>query len=386
MRRVCVFTATRAEYGILRELIRAIDSATDLELQLLVSGTHLSPEFGMTVEELESDRFVPSERVEMLLSSDTPAGVCKSMGLAIAGYGEAFARLQPDILVVLGDRYEAFCAAAAAHVCRLPIAHIHGGESTEGATDEAFRHSITKMAHLHFPCCEEYRSRIIQLGESPESVLNVGALTVESIRKTRLLHREELQEDLRFQLGDPLFLVTYHPVTLEQDTADKQFSELLQALDSYSSGSFILTKANADASGRIVNAMIDEYAELHPDHVLAVSSLGSRRYLSAMALSAAVIGNSSSGIVEAPIMRVPTVNIGDRQKGRVRAPSIIDCSPTQASIVHAIAKAISPRFRRSFVDMPNPFEQEGTVSRIVAALAEMDLRGRLKKTFWDLTT
>ncbi len=385
MRKVCIYTSTRAEWGLLRGVAEEIRCHEGLQLQILATGGHLSSRFGMTVSEIESDGFQINERIDILKFDDTPEGICKTMGLAMAGYGEALVRLEPDILLVLGDRYETFCVAAAAQVCRIPVAHIHGGETTEGAIDEAFRHSITKMAHLHFPACEEYRKRIIQLGERPDRVFNVGALGVENIRKVSLMSREELAESIDFDLNGPFFLVTFHPVTLERSTAEEQFENLLEALEQFPDHKVIITGANADADGSVINACIQAYVQSHPDRCVAVDSLGLRRYLAAMKFCDAVIGNSSSGILEAPAFKVPTVNIGDRQKGRVRTTSIIDCGVGQGEIAGAIQQALMPDFRDSFKEMSHPCEKNNTSAAIVEKLQELDLKDILKKPFFNVS-
>jgi GDP/UDP-N,N'-diacetylbacillosamine 2-epimerase (hydrolysing) len=384
MRKVCIFTSTRAEWGLLRGLAEQICQSGCLQLQLLVSGSHLSEKLGMTVREIEDDGFVADVKVDILKYDDTPLGICKTMGLAVGEYGEALDRLKPDVLVLLGDRYETFCAAAAAQVHRIPVAHIHGGETTEGAVDEAFRHSITKMAHLHFASCEEYRRRIIQLGENPERVFNVGALGIENIRRIKLMSRGELEPSIEFRLNDPFFLVTFHPVTLEKSTAGQQFGELLAALEQFPEHKIIFTKANADTDGQVINAMIEGYAAARLDRCLSVDSLGLRRYLSAMKLCDAVVGNSSSGILETPVFGIPTVNIGDRQKGRLRAGSIIDCPPDCVSIVFSIQKALNSRFRAGLENMKHPCERAETARAIVNVLETVRLDGLLKKSFYDV--
>jgi GDP/UDP-N,N'-diacetylbacillosamine 2-epimerase (hydrolysing) len=383
-RKICVYTSTRAEYGLLRSVIQKIQATESLQLQILATGMHLSPEFGMTIQEIRADGFDPDESIGILLSGDTPTAICKSMGLAMIGYGEAIERLRPEIVLLLGDRFETFCMAAAAQVCRVPIAHIHGGESTEGAIDEAFRHSITKMSHLHFTSCEPYRQRIIQLGEAPERVFNVGALGVENIRRIQLMERNELSEAIGFNLEKPYFLVTFHPVTLEKSTSEEQFQVLLDALDAFSEYSVIFTKANADTDGRIINRLIDGYTEKNSKRCLAVTSLGSLRYLSAMKYAIALIGNSSSGILEAPSFRIPTVNIGDRQKGRMQAASILNCTPDVDSIRHTVEHALSSAFQLSLTGILNPYDRSGTCSTIVSLLAEMDISDIIKKTFHDI--
>ena len=384
MRNICVYTSTRAEYGLLRNLIKKIHICPELHLQLLVSGTHLVPEQGMTIEEIRSDGFEPDQCVDIELTDDSPLGICRSMGIAISSYGKFFMKFNPDLLVVLGDRFEAFCCASAAQVCRIPIAHIHGGETTEGAFDEAFRHSITKMAHLHFPCCEEYRRRIIQMGESPERVYNVGALGVENIREMRLMDNYELEESIGFKLDKPFFLITFHPVTLEKNTSGDQVAELLAALDQYPGHKCIFTQANADTDGRIINQMLSDYAKLCPNRCLVSPSLGYLRYLSAMRLCDAVIGNSSSGILEAPSLKVPTINIGDRQKGRIRTESIVDCQPQKDSILAALKTMYSNNFQSNLQHMEIPYEKYGTAKKIKEILKETDLSNILKKQFYDI--
>ncbi|MCX5831433.1 MAG: UDP-N-acetylglucosamine 2-epimerase [Deltaproteobacteria bacterium] len=384
MRKICIYTSSRAEYGLLRGVIQEIQATEVLELQILASGMHLSPEFGMTIQEIRADGFEPDETVEILLSSDTPTAICKSMGLAMIGYGEALQRLKPNMIVVLGDRFETFCMAAAALVCRVPLAHIHGGETTEGAIDEAFRHSITKMSHLHFASCEAYRQRIIQMGEAPDRVFNVGALGVENIRCMSLMERSELSESIGFILEKPYFLVTFHPVTLEKNTSEGQFQSLLDTLDSFPEYNVIFTKANADTDGRIINRLIDKYAERQPERCLAAASLGAHRYLSAMKYATAVIGNSSSGIVEAPSYKIPTVNIGDRQKGRIQAASTLNCSPDANAIRQTIDRALSPAFQESLSGISNPYDRTGTCVTIVGLLEKIDILGITKKTFHDV--
>ena len=384
MRKICIYTSSRAEYGLLRGVIQGIQDAETLQLQILASGMHLSPEFGMTIQEIRADGFESDEAIEILLTSDTPTAICKSMGLAMIGYGEAIERLKPDIVAVLGDRFETFCMAAAAQVCRVPIAHIHGGESTEGAIDEAFRHSITKMSHLHFASCEAYRQRIIQLGEAPDRVFYVGALGVDNIRHMSLMERSELAESIGFNLEKPYFLVTFHPVTLEKSTSEEQFQSLLGALDAFPGYNVIFTKTNADTYGRVINRMIDDYAEKRPERCLAVASLGALRYLSAMKCATAVIGNSSSGIIEAPSFKIPTVNIGDRQKGRIQAANTLNCLPDADAIQQTIDRALSTAIQESLSGISNPYDRPGTCSTIVELLEKTDIFGITKKTFHDV--
>lgn len=380
MRKICVFTGTRAEYGLLKPLMDEINQDSDLVLQLIVSGMHLSPEFGLTYQEIEKDGFKIDEKIEILMSSDTSVGLCKSIGLGVIGFSEALDRLRPDILVILGDRFEAFAAASAAMISRIPIAHLHGGEATEGLIDESIRHSITKMSHLHFTSTEEYRQRVIQLGEKPERVFNVGALGVENISKLDLLPREKFEEAIGFFLGERSMVVTFHPVTLEEDTAAEQFGELLAAIDEISDFRVIFTKANADTHGRVINKMIDEYVAKNSDRSIAFTSMGQLLYLSALQFVDAVVGNSSSGIIEAPSFKVGTINIGDRQKGRVRAGSIIDCLPDKESIVNAFFEVYSD----NELNYSNPYEKENTVIRIIEELKRYDWEEGHKKEFYDI--
>ncbi|MCD4822981.1 MAG: UDP-N-acetylglucosamine 2-epimerase [Phycisphaerae bacterium] len=380
MRSICIYTATRAEYGLLRPLMRELSQTGDVRLQILASGTHLSPEFGLTYREIEADGFTIDEKVEMLTSSDTHQGICQSMGLAMAGYGAALQRLQPDILVLLGDRYETFCMAAAAQVSRIPVAHLHGGEASEGVMDEAFRHSITKMSHLHFTATEPYRRRVIQLGENPERVWNVGAIGLANIRS---LERPS-KESLDFPLDAPYFLVTFHPVDEPGITPEEQFRLLLDAVDEFPECKVIFTKANADAAGRAINRMIDAYVAENPSRRAGYVALGVLRYLSAVQHAEAVIGNSSSGILEVPALHTPVVNIGSRQRGRIRPAGVLDCDLDRRQIVEAIRKAMTPDFRAGLAGVDNPYEKPDTVENIVRHLKQADLDGLLKKSFYSL--
>ncbi|SRR6266702_690877 len=345
MRKICVVTGTRAEYGLLYWLMKEIQEESDLRLQLIVTGMHLSPEFGLTYRTIEEDGFVIDAKVEMLLSSDTSVGIAKSIGLGVIGFADVLDRLKPDVMVVLGDRYEILAATQAALVARIPIAHIHGGETTEGAIDESIRHAITKMSHLHFVAAEPYRRRVIQLGEHPDAVFNVGALGIENIKRLQLLNRSQLEQSINFELGTSCFLVTYHPATLGAVEPAAAMQALLDALDLFPNAKIIFTKPNSDTDGRILIQMIDEYALLNKGRVAVFTSMGQVRYLSALGLVDAVIGNSSSGIIEAPACNIPTVNIGNRQSGRLKADSIIDCQENTDSIAAAIRKALSSSFR-----------------------------------------
>lgn len=383
MRKICVVTGTRAEYGLLHLLMKSIRSSPEMQLQTIVTGMHLSPEFGLTYKEVEQE-FRIDKKIEMLLSSDTAVGISKSMGLAQISFAEVFEELRPDIVVLLGDRFEIFSAASAAMIARIPIAHIHGGETTEGAFDEAIRHSITKMSHLHFVATEEYRQRVIQLGEIPDRVFNFGAPGLDSINNFNLLSQDELEKSIDFKLGKRNLLVTFHPVTLEQNTAAGQFSELLQALDALEDTHLIFTKANADTDGRVINTMIDSYVVANPHKSVAFTSLGHLRYLSALKYVDGVVGNSSSGLIEAPSFKIGTINIGDRQKGRIKAGSVIDCAPEMGAISEAVRLLYSPEFQQLLNDVVNPYGEGGASEKIAEVLRRQPMTNLLKKMFYDI--
>ena len=383
---ICIITGTRAEYGLLCPLIKKINEDDQFNLQLLVTGMHLSPEFGLTYKQIKEAGYKIDEKVEILLSSDTSIGISKSMGLAIISFSEVFDRLKPDMVVVLGDRYEIFSAVSVANISRIPVCHLHGGETTEGAFDENLRHSITKMSYLHFTSTEEYRKRVIQLGESPDRVFNVGAIGIENIKKMNLLSKEELERSINFKLDKKYAIVTFHPVTLENNTAKSQFKELLLALDKIKDLKVIFTKANSDTDGRIINNMIDEFVLTDKERFISFTSMGSLRYLSAIKYSDIVIGNSSSGIVEVPSFNKPTINIGDRQKGRIQAKSIINCKPVKNDIEKAIERALSDEFLENIKDVKNPYG-DGNVSDKVIEKIKYFLENdkiNLKKKFYDL--
>jgi GDP/UDP-N,N'-diacetylbacillosamine 2-epimerase (hydrolysing) len=382
-RKVCVVTGTRAEYGLLRWLMEDIRNTEGLELQIIATGMHLSPEFGLTFREIEQDGFRIDRKVEMLLSSDTPVGVAKSMGLGMIGFASALQELQPDVMVVLGDRFEILSAAASALVARIPVAHLHGGEATEGLIDESIRHSITKMSHLHFVATEEYRRRVIQLGEQPDRVLVVGGLGIDSIKKLPLLSRPELEAALGFNLGKRNLLITFHPVTLENSTSVHQMTELLAALHALHDSHLIFTMPNADTDGRVLTEMINRFVATHAN-ARAYTSLGQLRYLSCIQYVDGVIGNSSSGLTEVPTFRKGTVNIGDRQRGRLQAASLINCAPEREEIAAAIEKLYSEQFLADVGEVRNPYGDGGASARIVQALASVSLDNILKKRFFDL--
>lgn len=384
MKKICVVTGTRAEFGLLYWLMKGIEQDPDLQLQVIVTGMHLSPEFGLTYKEVEKE-FKIDKKIEMLLSSDTSIGISKSMGLAQISFAEAYSELQPDIVVLLGDRYEIFSAASAAMIARIPIAHLHGGETTEGAFDEAIRHAITKMSHLHFTAAEDYRNRVIQLGESPERVFNVGGMGIENIKRLPLLNKDAFEEAINFKLAKKNLLVTFHPVTLEKSTAKEQFQNLLNALDELQETHIIFTKANSDTDGRVINEMIDDYVLNHSTNSIAFTSMGQLRYLSALQFMDAVVGNSSSGLAEAPSFKIATINIGDRQKGRLKATSVIDCKPVKQGIKDAIQTNYSESFKTVLVEVINPYGDGLASKRIVEILKLVEPEPLLKKSFHDIS-
>jgi GDP/UDP-N,N'-diacetylbacillosamine 2-epimerase (hydrolysing) len=383
-RRICVVTGSRAEYGLLRWVLGGIREFNDLELQLVVTGTHLSPEFGLTYRTIEQDGFHIDARVEMLLSSDTAVGATKSLGLGLIGFADACTALRPDVLVVVGDRYEILAAAASAMIARVPIAHIHGGEATEGAIDESVRHAVTKMAHLHFVATEEYRRRVLQLGEQPERVFLVGGLGVDAIQRLALLERDELERALDFALGKRNLLVTFHAATLEEDSARAQVGELLTALAELRDTHCIFTLPNADTETHTITRLIEKFVAEHPRLSKAFRSLGDLRYLSCMKHCDAVVGNSSSGLTEAPTFRKGTVNIGDRQRGRLRAASVIDCEPNVVAIRAALRRLYSAEFVAQLPRTVNPYGEGGASEKIVQTLRTVSLDGILKKRFHDV--
>ena len=381
-RKVAVFTGTRAEYGLLYWLMKDIRASETLQLQLIVAAMHLSPEFGETWRQIEQDGFAIDARVEMLLSSDTAVGVAKSMGLGTIGFADALARLQPDVLVVLGDRFEALAVVQTALVMRIPVAHLHGGEITEGAYDDAMRHAITKMASLHFVAAEPYRRRVIQMGERPSSVFNVGALGLDHLRRTRRLDLAEIACSIGFALQAPYLLVTYHPVTLLDEDPVEAVRALLAALGSVARHQVVFTYPNADNGGRAIIPLIEQFCREQPQRAVAVASLGFERYLSLMAGAAAVVGNSSSGIIEAPAFGVPTVDIGSRQRGRLAASSVLHCPPSRQGIEEALAEALRAGFARQCRDTVNPYGQGDAAASIVQVLESHS--GEFHKRFHDL--
>ncbi|MGJ1317217.1 UDP-N-acetylglucosamine 2-epimerase [Sphingobacterium spiritivorum] len=370
MRKICVVTATRAEYGLLKPLMDLIQQSTDLELQVIVTGAHLSPEFGLTYLQIEADGFTINEKIEILLSSDTAGSIVKTMGLAMNGMADVLPRLLPDLLVILGDRYEMLAIASAATIFKVPIAHLHGGEITEGAYDDAIRHAITKLSHLHFASTEEYRNRIIQMGEDPNQVFNVGAIGLDNIKNLKLLTKEELEKDLEIKFLKYNYQVTFHPETLSELSSAEQFQILLDAIDLQDQSFFIFTKANADTDGRVINQMIDDYVSKNHNNAKAFTSLGALRFLSVVRECTAIIGNSSSGILEAPSLHTATLNIGNRQRGRIQADSVINVDCKVEDIVAGFGHLRSDSFQSRLNLVCNPYYQGNAAKRIVKVISE----------------
>ena len=383
-RKICIVTGSRAEYGLLYWLIKEIESDQDLELQLIVTGMHVSSDFDLTYKEIEKD-FKIDKKIDMDLSSDTSQGISRSMGKGQTSISEAYNELKPDIIVVLGDRYEIFSAACAAMIAKIPIAHIHGGEITEGSWDDSIRHCITKMSHLHFTAAEEYYKRVIQLGEAPSKVFKIGGAGIESIKRLKLLSREEFEKSINFKLNIKNVLVAFHPVTLEKNTSKKQFNEILNSINKLEDTNIILTKSNSDTDGRIINQLIDEYTDKNSNKSLGISSLGQLNYLNALKYIDFIIGNSSSGLLEAPSFKIGTINIGDRQNGRTKAESIIDCLPNSKSIKKAFTKIYSNKFQELLKDVKNPYGNRCASQQIIKILKKIKLNNVLKKKFYDLT-
>jgi len=382
-RKICIVTGSRAEYGLLYWLIKEVEADQDLELQLIATGSHLSSEFGLTYKEIEKD-FKIDKKIDMHLSSDTSEGISKSMGIAQTSFSKAYNKLKPDIVVVLGDRYEIFSAVSSAMISRIPIAHLHGGEATEGIIDEAIRHSVTKMSHLHFTAAKEYRKKVIQLGEEPNRVFNVGGAGIESIKRLKLLTKKDFEKSINFKLNIKNILVTYHPVTLEGKTSKKNFQELLDAIDELKDTNIIFTKANSDMDGKVINQMIKQYTKKNFEKSIGVTSLGQLNYLSALQYIDFIIGNSSSGLLEAPSFKTGTINIGDRQNGRLKAESVVDCLPNKKNIKRAIKKIYSNRFQNILKDVKNPYDHGCVSKKITKVLKKVKLDEILKKNFFNI--
>ena len=382
-RKICVVTGTRAEYGLLYWLMKEINVDNALVLQVVVTGMHLSEEFGNTYQQIEKDGFTIDKKVDISLTSDTELAISKSMGLGVIGFADVFNKLQPDLIVVLGDRFEIFSAVSVALIAKIPVAHLHGGEVTEGVIDESIRHSITKMSHLHFAATDEYRNRIIQLGEQPDKVFHVGGLGIDNINKLKLLSKADFENTINFELGEKNILITFHPVTLEKSTSGMQFQALLDSISELKNTKIIFTKANADTNGRVINTMIDDYVAKH-DNTIAFKSMGQLNYLSALQFIDAVVGNSSSGLIEAPSFKIGTIDIGDRQKGRIKTDSVISCLPKKRNIDSAFNKMYSEEFQNTLDQVENAYGKGGASKEIVNIIKSINLHNIIKKPFHDI--
>lgn len=383
MRKICVITGTRAEYGLLSRLMRLIDESSETQLQIIATNMHLMPEYGNTYKEIETDGFTIDAKVPMPKPSDDAAGVLASMATELDGISKALRRLAPDIAVILGDRYEMHIAATACMLLRIPIAHLHGGEISEGAVDDSIRHCITKMSSLHFTSTEEYRNRVIQLGENPERVFNVGSIGVENLKCVSMIPKSELEDGLGFTFGENTIMVTYHPVTLSDRTPKDEIDDFLSALEEFPTIKVLFTMPNSDQGGDTIKDAIEQYCVKHSARCKAFTSLGIRRYLSTLQYVTAVVGNSSSGILEVPSVHIPTLNIGDRQKGRARAKSIVDVQSDKKSIVEGLNKVLSDGFSRFCKTTTNPYEKERTAENIYKVISAYPLNELQHKSFYN---
>ncbi|WP_373077084.1 UDP-N-acetylglucosamine 2-epimerase [Fusobacterium varium] len=382
IKKICIVTGTRAEYGLLKPLIKRIKEENQLQLQILVTGMHLSLEFGLTYKQIEEDGFKIDEKIEILLSSDKDSGICKSVGLGMILFSEALERLIPDLIVVLGDRFEIFSLVSCAGILKIPVCHLHGGETTEGAYDEFFRHCITKMSYLHFTSTEEYRKRVIQLGESPERVFNVGAIGLENIKNLKIISKNELEEKLDIKFTSKIFVAIFHPVTLEKNTAESQLNELLKAIE-IENIDVIFIKGNADSGGRAINRKIEEFSKKNNDKYKVFSSLTVEEYFSILKYSKGLIGNSSSGIVELPYLKVGNLNIGDRQKGRIQSSSTLNCNPIKEEIIEKIKIMLTDEYKEKVQKTVSPYG-DGEVSSKIVDIIKNIKNINLKKEFYDL--
>ncbi|MCT4223067.1 UDP-N-acetylglucosamine 2-epimerase [Elizabethkingia anophelis] len=381
---ICVITGTRAEYGLLKPLMTKIKENPNFELKLLVTGAHLSPEFALTYKLIEEEGFIIDEKIEMLLSADTSSSIVKSMGVAMIGLADAFSRMNPDVILILGDRYEMLSVASAAAAMKIPIIHLSGGDITEGAYDDAFRHAITKLSHLHFTSTDEYRNRVIQMGEQPDCVFNVGAIGIDNVLEINLLSKEELERELKIKFQKYNYQVTFHPETLSEISAEEQFQILLDVIKNEEDSFFIFTKANADTNGRIINKMIDDFVIAYPNKSKAFTSLGTLRFLSVLKYCDAIVGNSSSGIVEAPSLKTATINIGNRQKGRTQAKSVINTPINRTDIKNAFDILKNESFRALLPDIINPYGEGNTAEKIISILEKINFKTLLIKRFNNL--
>ena len=383
-KKICVVTGSRADYGLLYWFLKFVQKDKNLKLQLVVTGMHLLPIFGTTIKQIIKDGFKINSKVKMLLPSDTPASIAKSVGIGMIKFAEVLKNLKPDVLVVLGDRFELISATYAALIARIPIAHFHGGETTEGVIDEATRHSITKMSHIHFVANKIYKKRVIQLGENPKTVFNVGGPGIDNIKKLKLLNKKELENKLKIKFKKKNILVTFHPVTLEISTAKRQFAELLKVLKKKKDINIIFTKPNADTEGRTIITQIEKFVRENKDRSCCFASLGQVRYLSLLKYVDGVIGNSSSGLLEVPTFKIGTINIGDRQKGRLKAISVIDCKSNYQSIIKAINKLFSKNFKKKLKKTKNPYGQGGASEKAIKIIKKTNFKKLIKKNFYNI--
>tara|TARA_A100001015_G_scaffold321552_1_gene452923 strand:+ start:4488 stop:5651 length:1164 start_codon:yes stop_codon:yes gene_type:complete len=383
-KRICIITGSRAEYGLIYWLIKEVKADQDLELQLIVTGMHLSSEYGSTYKEIEKD-FKIRKKIDINLVSDTSVGISRSMGIAQTSFSQAFKELKPDLLVLTGDRYETFSAASSAMISKIPIAHIHGGELTKGSWDDTIRHCISKMAHLHFTATEEYKKRVIQLGEQPSKVFNIGGMGIESIKRLKLLSKIEFEKSIKFKLNTKNIIVTFHPSTLDNQSSKKQFKELLDAIKDLKDTNIIFTKTNSDTGGKEINKMIDFYTSQHHENSIGIISLGHLRYLSALQYVDVVVGNSSSGILEAPSFKIGTINIGNRQEGRIKAKSVVDCKAKKKDILKSLNKIYSKNFQNMLSTVKNPYDNGLSSKKILKQLKKIKLDNILKKNFFNIS-
>lgn len=386
MRKICFITGTRAEYGLLSRLMKMVQDDTDTQLQIIATNMHLSTKFGNTYQEIEKDGFTIDRKIPIIDDNDKDSAVTtvKSMAKALAGFADAYDELKPDMVVVLGDRYEILAAATAALIERIPIAHLYGGEITEGAYDDAIRHSVTKMSHLHFTSCEEYRHRVIQLGEQPERVFNVGSIGVENIKMLPLMSKDKIEKEIDFTIDDKTILVTYHPVTLGNRTAKEDIDDFIAALEEKKNLRIIFTMPNSDTGGQAIVEAINAFVAKNPSRAKAFKSLGVLRYLSVMRQVAAVVGNSSSGLVEVPSFGIPTLNIGDRQKGRIAADSVYNCATDKTSILNGLNTIMSSEFKKKASETHNPYDKESTAQSIFDIISTYDIENIKQKHFYDI--
>ena len=382
-RKICVITSSRADYGLLRWIMQDIRENPDLTLQVIATGTHLSNSFGLTLKEIEQDGFTIDSKVEILSGDDSQLGIAESMSRGLIGVAKALHALKPDLVLALGDRFEIFASVSAAMVAKIPVAHLHGGEKTVGAYDDSFRHAITKMSHLHFVATEEYRKRVIQLGENPSSVFIVGGVGIDSINNLKLLSKSELEKELNISFYEKSLLITFHPETLAKSSPANQIQELLSALKDQENTTFIFTMPNADTGGREISNMIKDFVAENPN-AYAFTSLGQLKYFSCIKAVDAVVGNSSSGLLEVPTFKKATINIGDRQKGRLQAKSVINCDPDKKSLLESLDRIYSVTFKDSLKTTINPYGIGGASAKIVEIISEIPLEQMVNKNFYDL--